>query len=146
MKKGTKIVIGVVMTVLLIIGLIIGLVVTELYYELFYQSKINRQNWEQTGIDGKEFGKSTDQNGCLEKGFSPEPSHAYSDYNFLFVSECLNSSQPSPNFCDGVPPWLQSESRIWEAKQCEKVPNKDACHETMSAKLSYCDNEKRKKK
>ncbi len=72
MKKGIGIgigiVIGVVITVILIIGLVVGgfygfVVLTD------RKSKEVDQKREQAKVDGREFGKTTDQNGCMQKGF-----------------------------------------------------------------------------
>jgi hypothetical protein len=146
MKERTKIVIAVVVTFFLTIGLVVGLLVgglVGLFFDIDRTTKINMKNEEQARIDAREFGKTTNQNGCLEKGFSLGPGNRYVD--LIFVRECLESSQPIPNFCEGVPPRSDRKSEVWVADQCANFPNQDACHQTMSTKQSYCDDQKRKK-
>jgi hypothetical protein len=97
---------------------------------------------EQARVDGREFGKTTDQNGCMEKGFSLKATDHY--LNDAFVSECLKSSKPIPGFCDGVPTfddtsevrdkWLAEQ----EAEKCPKHPNNKSCLQTINGKHSYC--------
>jgi hypothetical protein len=149
MKKGTKIVIGVVITILLLIVMAIGLVVGGFLglVVIFDQGfKKGRQMKAQAEFDGREFGKTTDQNGCLEKGFSFEPpKHYFANMNInTFVFECLKSSRSIPNFCDGVPTYEDtSEVRDkWRAKQkvekCPQHPNDEPCLQTIYGKQSYC--------
>lgn len=136
MKKGTKIVIGVVLTVFLIIGLVVGGLVGGWVY-LGHKVSEFKQKGEQAEIDGREFGKTTDQTGCLEKGYTLEqPKSIYDHSNRYFVIECLKSSRPITNFCEGVPTRLSSK---WVDEQCEKVPQSyESCARTMLAKREYC--------
>ena len=146
MKIGTEIgigiVIGVVMTVGLVVGGFFGLVfLVDRGYEK------GRQKTAQAEFDGREFGKTTDQNGCMEKGFSFEPPKNYfASMNITtFVHECLRSSRPIPSFCDGVPTYddkPEVEDK-WEAEQkrekkCPEYPNNEPCFQTIYGKQSYC--------
>ena len=68
MKIGTEIGIGIVIGVILTIGLVVG----GFYGFVFLTEQARKkydQKVEQAKVDGREFGKTTDQNGCLEKGF-----------------------------------------------------------------------------
>ncbi len=143
MKKGTKIVIGVVITLLLLIGLVVAGLVGGWVY-LGQKLSEFKQKDEQAEIDGREFGKTTDQNGCLEKSFTLEqPKSSYDMSNSHFVKECFKSSRPIPNFCDGSTPLL---FRKWVDEQCEKVPHSyESCARTMLVKRDYCMAEKSKK-
>ena len=118
MKKGTKIVIGVVMTVFLIIGLVLGGLVGGFFY---FDHKFNefKPRNEQAEVDGIEFGKTTDQNGCMEKGFTiPISDDRFDFYNNRFINGCLSSSRPIPDFCEGVPFRFNSK---WFDEQCQKA-------------------------
>ena len=143
MKKGIGIgigiVIGVVITVILIIGLVVGgfygfVVLTD------RKSKEVDQKREQAKVDGREFGKTTDQNGCMQKGFLHDEPEYFS--SLRFVEECLKSSKPIPDFCDGVP-LNRSVSGGWYDEQCQKVGhNTDSCFRAFVAKGSFCDGKK----
>ena len=136
MKKGTKVVIGVVITVLLIIGLVIGGLVGGFFY-LDYKLSEFRQENKQGEVDGREFGKTTDQNGCMEKGFTLSlPNNSYDLSNVSFINGCLKSSRPTPDFCEGVPFLL---NRKWFDEQCQKVGhNTDSCKVAFIAKRNFC--------
>ena len=69
MKIGTKIVIGVVITIVLIIGLVVGGLAGFIYLtDRIYKKRAEKE--KQARVDGREFGRTTDQNGCIEKGFT----------------------------------------------------------------------------
>ena len=138
MKIGTEIVIGIVIGVVMTIGLVVGgfygfVVLTD------RKSKEVDQKREQAKVDGREFGKTTDQNGCMEKGFLRDEPEYFSSLNF--VEECLKSSKPIPDFCDGVP---LNASVQWDKEQCKKVGhNTDSCFRAFVAKGSFCKEKKR---
>ena len=137
MKTRTKVIIGIVSGVL-ILGLIaVGVIVGVSYYVL---QRIDNpelvKKHEAAKKDGTEFGKTTDQNGCMEKGFTlPPPSDSFDTSNHYFVKACLRSSRPTANFCDGVPFLLD---RDWFAKQCSGFDNNTACIEAFTAKKDFC--------
>lgn len=136
MKTVTKIVIGVVITIFLILGLIVGGFFSLVFF-VDQGYKRHAQKVEKAKFEGREFGRTTDQNGCIEKGFSLKTEIKSFDKVILeYVGECLQSSEAIPNFCDGVP----EEDYIsgWNDKQCEKVLIDAPCHDTMYAKQSFC--------
>lgn len=117
-----------------------GLVGTFFYID--YKTKEFEPKIKQAKIDGEEFGKTTDQNGYIEKGFSLEvPKSSYDLSNESFVKECLKSSKPIQDFCNNVPTIFD---RKWFEEQCQKVPNKyEACVKTLIPKRDYCMNSKK---
>ena len=93
---------------------------------------------EQAEVNGREFGKTTDQNGCLEKGFLTEEYLASG-----FVKGCLKSSKPIPDFCDGVPLGYDSgnakDISKWLDERCKKVGhNERSCLDTFIVKRDFC--------
>lgn len=136
MKIGTEIGIGIVIGVVMTIGLVVGgffgfVFLTE------QARKKHDQKVEQARVDGREFGKTTDQNGCMEKGFLTE------EYLVSgFVGECLKSSKPIPDFCDGVPGYAfgkWEEGEKWVNEGCKKVGhNSRSCRDTFNAKRGFC--------
>jgi len=128
MKAGTKIFIGVGITLFLIVGLVVGGVVA-FFWRADYVRKRNIARVKQARIDGREFAKTTDQNDCMEKGFT------FSNDSSFFMSGCLRTSRPTPDFCQGVPFW---EPKLAE-EQCKKFGgNKDSCIQAFQAKPSFC--------
>ena len=136
MKTGTKIVIGVVITIVLIIGLVVG-ALTGLFFYADYKIQKRGEKENQASVDGREFGRTTNQNGCIEKGFTLKREiDKFDSVTINFVRECLESSEPILNFCVGIPDYHHQSN--WNDKQCEKVPNNAPCHDTIYAKQSYC--------
>jgi hypothetical protein len=140
MKKATKIIIGVVITIFLIIGLIVGGVVSGFFTLVFFADREVQKGAEkrkQARITGREFGRTTDENGCIEKGLSLKREiDKFDKVIFEFVGECLQSSEPTPNFCEGVP--KEAHYDFWINNQCEKVSKDAPCFDTMYEKQSYC--------
>ena len=138
MKIGTKIVIGVVITIVMITGLVVGGFAGFIYLtDRVYKQRAEKE--KQSRIAGREFGRTADQNGCIEKGFTLKREISVFDSVILdFVGECLESSELTPNFCDGVPSYRVGSN--WNDKQCEKVSIDAPCHDTIYAKQSYCKN------
>lgn len=87
--------------------------------------------------DGMEFGKTTDQAGCMQKGFSLEVSADVFDMsNSSFIRGCLGSSSKTANFCEGVPVLF---SRDWVDEECKKSGHETkACDAAFIEKLDYC--------
>jgi hypothetical protein len=145
MKTGTKIVIGVVITILLLIVSAIVLVVGGFFGLVFIVDqgyKKSNQRIEQAKADGREFGKTTDQNGCMEKGFLRDAkAKGESFYSGVgFVEECLKSSEPISDFCDGVP---FDASVTWNNEQCKKIGHStESCFRAFVAKRGFCNGKK----
>ncbi len=139
MKTGTEIGIGIVIGVVITIGLVAGgwfglIFLVERGY------KKHDQKVEQAKVDGREFGKTTDQNGCMEKGFLRDAPGESFYSGVAFVEECLKSSKPIADFCDGVP---LSSSVDWNNEQCQKVGhNTQSCFHAFVAKGNFCDGKK----
>ncbi len=118
MKIGTEIVIGIVIGVVMTIGLIVGGFFTLVFF-VDREYKKGAEKKKQAMIAGREFGRTTDENGCIEKGFLLKREIDKFDSVILeFVGECLQSSEPTPNFCDGVPE--EDHLNFWNNKQGEK--------------------------
>jgi hypothetical protein len=96
--------------------------------------------------EGLEFGKTTDQNGCIQEGltrarrmtaFEITPGVA----NEAFVQTCLRSSRPTTDFCNGVPGYWSLKTSEWGDDQCEKArmnPFQTGCKSVFSAQVSHC--------
>lgn len=92
--------------------------------------------------EGNNFGKTTDQNGCLQKGLSrmddvKNPTITQLAVNGRFVNECLEVSKPVANFCQNVPKVFVRE---WINEQCKMVGRKDdsICYVVFDEKTTYC--------
>ncbi len=138
MKTKAKIIIGVSSVFVLITIMAIAAVVGFfLYVDHKLQNPALKQKVSQAKADGTVFGKTTDQNGCMEKGFSLEtPTDSFDSSNETFLNACLNSSRPTDDFCEGVPFVFD---RKWFDEQCRKAGhNTEQCVSAFIAKRNYC--------
>jgi len=91
--------------------------------------------------EGREFGKGTNQDGCMREGMSrlkgiEEPDFRQLASNRVFVRECLSVSQQTPGFCAGVP---SVPFRDWIADQCKQLGRTDSvCLGVFDAKHTFC--------
>lgn len=79
-------------------------------------------------IEGANFGKTTDQAGCLAEGLRRSKTVSllspFKDKNQLavFVRSCLPESRPTENFCRTVPASYNfGYIEKWKTEQCEKA-------------------------
>ena len=136
--------------VLSIIGglFLLGLVAVAGVVYWVYQSKDRLvQSVEQIGKDAKdakEFGAKTDNEGCLKETLARHKrdksyTGQISTQGFLIV--CLQASEPSPGFCDGVPEQNEiMESANWTLKKCSDagMQNDQSCQRLFGAIQAYC--------
>ncbi|HEV7698661.1 MAG TPA: hypothetical protein VGO43_00385 [Pyrinomonadaceae bacterium] len=138
MRTGTKVIIGMVAGMVLLVSLVVAAVVGGSYY-LFRRmdDPVLVKKRETARTDGTQFGKTTDQNGCMDKAYTlAAPTDSFDMSSHYFTKSCLKASRPSPNFCDGVPFVLD---RDWFGNQCNAVGHDtNACLEAYTAKRDFC--------
>jgi len=137
--------------VLSIIGglFLLGLIAVAGVVYWVYQNKDRWvQSVEQIGKEAKEFGGKTDNEGCVKEALARHKrdksiTGQISTQGFLLV--CLQASEPSPGFCDGVP---QQDERIesanWKLKKCSDagMQNDQSCQLLLGAIQAYCHRSK----
>jgi hypothetical protein len=102
---------------------------------------------EQIIAQGKEFGKKSDQQGCIDEGLSrlkdisPTFSHVPElAEGSVFVEACLKASRSTPGFCDDVPAWWKLKQLEYEDEQCRKLglaPG-GGCKTVFGEKWDFC--------
>lgn len=96
--------------------------------------------------DGVEFGKTTNQQGCIDEGLKRGSRMALLDWddqgdNEDFVLGCLKSSAPSPGFCDGVPSGVKNIFVDWTKKKCEKINMiEPICTGIFDQQIRFCEH------
>ncbi len=140
MNKTVKIVlIAAMVLVLLGIGLFAGFVI---FLKFTQPGRTMDQRLTAIENEGTEFGKTTDQQGCIKEGVArgKKITDITSQVgNRDFVKGCLRSSQTSPGFCDNVPSIMGKMFTDWEAQQCEKIRSPTvACQDVMKEVILYC--------
>jgi len=94
--------------------------------------------------EGKEFGKGTDQEGCVAEGAKrhrDDPSISNGIAVQLFMQGCLRSSRATPGFCDNVPRQTEFvKSAQWRLEQCSKYNLQDnQCAQVFTVVQQYCE-------
>ncbi len=137
MSKQFKIVIGVVAAFLVLFGAALVFVM----YSVGIFDKQATKMYHDAVVDGPEFGKTTDQNGCMQQGFArlkgiAKPSIAQVTANHAFMSGCFGTASKTSDFCKDVPsiPYFD-----WIDTECQKLgKNDEACRSSMDEKHGFC--------
>jgi len=98
-------------------------------------------------VEGKEFGKGTDNRGCLSEAvarYKKSPGFGSAISVNLFLKSCLKTSRPAVGFCDGVPRRTEFvKSAEWQLKQCADVDIRDSyCGQIFGLVQEYCESER----
>ena len=101
---------------------------------------------------GEEFGRSTDQNGCVAE--SLKRIREYPESTFIerlnkahiasFATGCLSTCRPTKDFCDGVPRVKDVfEGFKYVASKCELAGlERGDCHNVFRRVIKECTNHK----
>jgi hypothetical protein len=93
---------------------------------------------------GRGFGLSTDNQGCVDQSivrYKAEPGFAATIAANLFMQSCLETSRPTPGFCDNVPKEIEfMKSGQWRAAQCKRVDLSadQYCQQLFSPVQRFC--------
>ena len=104
-------------------------------------------------IEGRQFGKTTDQEGCMKEGLTRAKSIPLQNLsrnlsNLWFVRACLKSSRPTARFCSGIPRdslFHASAEYDWEVQQCEDIgmnTSETGCIVVFTARANYCNDDR----
>ncbi|HEY6401976.1 MAG TPA: hypothetical protein VI479_11240 [Blastocatellia bacterium] len=124
---------------------LLGIIVVGGFVYWVYQNKDKFvQSAEQVFKEGKEFGEKTNNEGCIKEALSRhkrDKSLTGRVSTGAFLSVCLPVSEPSPGFCDGVPPEKEVLKSInWRLQKCSDVElqNDQGCQQLFSVVQKYC--------
>lgn len=133
--------------VLSIIGglFLLGIIIVGGVVFWVYQNKDRLvHSAEQLVKEGKEFGEKTNNDGCLREALSRHRR----DQSFTgkistqgFLTVCLQVSQPSSGFCDGVPAQKEIlKSANWMLKKCADsgLQSDQGCQQIFGVVQTYC--------
>lgn len=145
MTHTTKWIVGVLIVLVLVGAVCVAGVVGFVYY--IYKGTESSE-YQTKQVEGREFGKTTDQAGCMKEGLRRAKGIRLLEIrqamnNEVFVEECLKSASPTSGFCDGVPGRLSFQDSEWTKKQCQKAGMDEmqtSCTTVFHARLSYCQN------
>jgi hypothetical protein len=114
----------VVLVIVLIVGVLgVAAVVAGLLVARRYGPELIQEN-KQALDEGQEYGRRTDDVGCLNEAVARQARVAgFRDMlrNNFFTRSCLEVARPTPGFCEGVPTRLEFMKSIgWQAEQCKR--------------------------
>lgn len=107
-----------------------------------YGKEIGEQA-KQSQTDGENFGRSTNEAGCLKEALERKKKNS-SITNIVsinvFLGTCLKEAEPSPGFCEDVPPRGEKEQiKAWTARKCAETGQADiTCQAMFQVVLAHC--------
>jgi hypothetical protein len=148
MSRNLKIVLGVVVGSAILVIAIVGVGVSWISHRgkevvgEFVNTSLEAV--DKAAYEGKEFGVNTDQASCIREAFSRQRrinSLTGNIANEFFLESCLEVSQPTAGFCDGVPKRDERlKSLRWQLERCAEVGLKqDRCLKLFRIVQKYCE-------
>src|SRR5438105_13407388 len=112
--------------IVVIVGVVLaaGVIAAGVYY--VYR---NKDAWlaraKEVATEGKDFGKHTDNQGCVDEGISrykKDPGLTGVLSNSVFLRTCLEASRATSGFCDNIPKATEFvKTAQWRVQQCRQV-------------------------
>jgi len=136
----------IVIALLIVAAVVIVAVVVSIASWLTGTSKHSSTRTAAKMREGGEFGKTTNQQGCIDEAFKRSAKLGLLDFdaqgdNEDFVLGCLPSSAASPGFCDGVPSGIKNIFVDWTEKKCEKVDMiRTVCTGIYDMQIQFCEH------
>ncbi|HYX29790.1 MAG TPA: hypothetical protein VE863_14720 [Pyrinomonadaceae bacterium] len=139
---------------LLIVVVVLVLVAVGVIGAGVYYVMRNKDTWiargKEIAEEGKNFGRDTDNQGCVDEGVSrykKEPGLTSIFSNTIFMQTCLDASKPTPGFCEDVPKSMEfMKSAEWKLKQCRMVglQSDNNCQNLFTPVQQFCENRYRR--
>ena len=95
--------------------------------------------------EGQEAGRHTDNQGCVDQAitrYKTETGFTNGISTSVFMQSCLQSSKPTPGFCDTVPKETEFiKSGQWQLAQCQNVGlgSDQYCRQLFQTVERFCD-------
>lgn len=129
---------------LVIVVLVVGVVVAGVVWWARNKDALITRGREVIA-EGREFGRGSDNQGCVDESVSrykKEPGFTSVISNGIFLRVCLESSRPTPGFCDDVPRQTEFiKSAQWRLSQCQRVDlaKDDKCQQLFTPVQQFCE-------
>jgi hypothetical protein len=114
----------------------------------------NKDAWIAKGkevmTEGRDSGRNTDNQGCVDESVSRYKKDAGFTATLstnLFMRACLDSSRPTPGFCNDIPRQTEFlKSAQWRLSQCRRVDLEadGNCQNLFMPVQQFCDDRTRK--
>lgn len=132
-----------------ILVLVVGAIAAGLYWWSQNKDALLAKG-KATMEEGEDFGRTSDNRGCVDEAISrykKEPGFTAAISSGLFETSCLDSSRPTPGFCNDVPKQTEFvRSGQWRVEQCRKVDlgSDSYCQQLFAPVQQYCERGARK--
>ncbi|HXI22414.1 MAG TPA: hypothetical protein VNG71_00960 [Pyrinomonadaceae bacterium] len=136
----------IILALLIVGGIVIIAIVVTIASWLTGSSKKASQQSAAKMQEGAVFGKTTNQQGCIDEGLTRGFKLGVFDFeaqgaNEDFVLGCLPASASSPGFCDGVPSGVKNIFVDWTKAKCEKIEMPGTiCTGIYDQQIRFCEN------
>jgi len=147
MSRAGKIVIAIVIAFIFVVA---GAISAGVYWISRHGHEVFEAG-EKAMNEGQEFGKKSDQQGCVDEAVSRYKANrgfggALSAS--MFVRSCLDESRPTPGFCDNVPkPTDVFRSARWQIEEARKAGIADNFGQQIFSQVqNHCQSRESKSK
>ena len=140
-----KIIKRIIVGVSVAIAIVVILAVIVVVWSFTRSGKESSRRIDERRLEGVEFGRTTDQRGCMDEGLKRGQQLKTLDIagsveNQFFVESCLQTSRVTPGFCDGVPSSFKNIFTDWSEKQCEKMDlPATICEGIVEEQIEFCE-------
>ena len=98
--------------------------------------------------EGKDFGKTTDNQGCVDeavKRYKKDPGFLSAFANQGFLIGCLEVSRPTIGFCENIPLGDLEKMGEWRDSQCRRYDLQSTrdCQTLVMPIVTFCGDRKR---
>ena len=127
-----------------IVVLVVGVIIAGVYWLSRNKDALIAKG-RAVVTEGRDFGRNSNNQGCVDESISRykrEPGFTSTISNSIFMRACLESSRPTPGFCDEVPkPTEFIKSAQWRISQCRRVDlaSDNNCQQLFQAVQQFCD-------
>jgi hypothetical protein len=137
------------LVIVLIVGVLgVAAVVGGLLIARRYGPELIQEN-RQAMEEGQEYGRRTDDVGCLNEGVARQARvTGFRDMlkNNFFTRSCLEAARATPEFCDEVPHRFEFAKSIgWQAQQCKRygLGPETQCSQFFQQIQQFCEERRR---
>lgn len=137
---------AVLIVTLIVVLFVVGVVVVGGIW--FYRNKdALRARARAIGTEGKEFGKTTDNQGCVDeavKRYKKDPGFLAAVANQGFLDACLKASRPTIGFCESIPLGDFAKMQEWQESQCKRYDLRSSldCQTLFMSVPMFCPDRK----
>lgn len=95
--------------------------------------------------EGKEFGSHSDNQGCVDESvarYKKDPGFTSAISTSVFMRTCLDSSRPTPGFCESVPGKTEfMKTAEWRIEQCRHygLSGDNYCQNMFQSIQEFCE-------